>query len=161
MFSEGFFSISFEGLLGLAVTIVSVYFIVKQLRETKLATQMEGLLSVAEQLNEIADLRESLLEVVEQADWHILSNQEAHARVYQSETRKIAYKKTKNFYELVAVLVKGKSLDRNLASKYFGNSVAIWWRRLEKVTLHESDELNYNVAESWEWLALELEKMSG
>ena len=43
MFNEGYLSISFEALLGLTVTIVSVWLVVKQLRKTNLASQMEGL----------------------------------------------------------------------------------------------------------------------
>lgn len=157
MFNEGYLAISFEALLGLIVTVVSVWLVVKQLRETKLASQMEGLLALADQLADVAELRETLVPAITSNDWDQLSDEEAHTRVYGSEAHKIAYKKTKNFYELIGVLVRRKALDRGLASDYFGNSIAIWWERLEKVTRQESKDLGYNVGSHWEWVAREFE----
>ena len=161
MFSNGYFALSFEGLMGLIVTIISVWFVVRQLRESKLASQMEGLLVLVEQLALIADQREGLMEFVADDDWDSLSDEEAHRRVYASEMHKIAYKKTKNFYEVVAVLVKRKSLDKGMAADYFGKSIEIWWERLEKITRHESELLGYDVGEQWKWLAAEIEVYRG
>jgi hypothetical protein len=48
MFADGYFTLRFGEVLGLIVTIVSVYFVVKQLREAKLASQMEGMLGLSE-----------------------------------------------------------------------------------------------------------------
>lgn len=157
MFNNSYFTLSFEGLLGLVVTIISVWVVVRQLREAKLASQMEGLLMLVEQLGSLADQRETLLEIVGTKDWDSLDDEEAHGRVYASETHKLAYKKTKNFYELVAVLVKRRSLDKGMAADYFGNSIGIWWQRLEKITQHESEVLGYDVGALWKWLAREIE----
>jgi hypothetical protein len=46
MFADGYFFISFEAVMGFAITLVSVWFVVKQLNETRLASQMEGLLTL-------------------------------------------------------------------------------------------------------------------
>jgi hypothetical protein len=156
MLDSKYIALSFEGLIGLVVTIISVWLVVRQLREAKLASQMEGLLLLVEQLAVLADQRESLMEFVSHQDWASLTDEEAHARVYASEEHKIAYKKTKNFYEVVAVLVKRKALDKGMAADYFGKSVGIWHQRLLKITQHESKMLGYDVGAQWEWLGKEL-----
>ena len=157
MFNNDYFTLSFEGLMGLVVTIVSVWLVVRQLREAKLASQMEGLLLLVEQLAIVAEEREALVALVQAKNWTELSDEEAHKRVYRSKKHALAYKKTKNYYEVVAVLVKRKALDKGMAADYFGKSIGIWWQRLEKITRYESQLLGYDVGEQWLWLATELD----
>ena len=77
MFADGYFSISFEAVLGFAITLVSVWFVVRQLNETRLASQMEGMISLA--IFEAGKRREGkeVLELTESEDWKKLSGEEA------------------------------------------------------------------------------------
>ena len=54
MVSDGYFSISFEGILGFLVTLVSVGLIIKQLSEARLASQMEGYLTLMGRFGDIS-----------------------------------------------------------------------------------------------------------
>ena len=68
MFTDGYFSISFPEVLGLIVTVLGIWFVVQQLREAKLANQMEGLISLIEIEEESSQQTREIRDLVEQDD---------------------------------------------------------------------------------------------
>lgn len=157
MFAEGYFSLSFAEVIGFVITIVSVWLVVRQLNETRLASQMEGLLALTE-----IDISGSsaLLELINLDDWNSLSEKDAYTRVYESETFRDDWIKTLTFFELLGVLVRRKVLDKGLAYDQYGKLVFIWWERLEKVVRQRRIEDKWEeLGEHWEWLAFKFEKL--
>jgi hypothetical protein len=161
MFADGFLSITLEGILGLLVTAVGIWLVVQQLREAKLASQMEGMLALVGKLDDIAEQRDTLLNLGSLDEWLSLSDEEAYDKVHAKESYRVAYTRTKIFYELLGVLVYKKTLDKGLAVEFFGNTVTLWWKRLSKVMRQQDLKQNtQEMGRNWQRLALEIEKMS-
>ena len=156
MFNNDFLSISLVEIIGLLVTIIGIWLVVKQLNETRLASQMEGLLELTNLDLSNSDGLLALKELSSQEDWNTLSDEEAFARVHNSKTSKKAWMETMTFFELLGVLGKRKALDKGLANDQFGRVVSIWWNRFEKVARQHRSNGNWDgYAENWEWLANE------
>ena len=82
MFNNDFLSISLVEIIGLLVTIIGIWLVVKQLNETRLASQMEGLLELTNLDLSNSDGLLALKELSSQEDWNTLSDEEAFARVH-------------------------------------------------------------------------------
>lgn len=160
MFADGYFSFSFPEIVGTIVTITGIWLVVKQLNETRLASQMEGMLALVAKLDDIAEQRDTLLDLGSLDEWISLSDEEAYAKVYAQESYRVAYVRTKIFYELLGVLVYKKTLDKGLAYEFFGNTVMLWWKRLSKVMRQQDVRQDTKeMGRNWERLAIEFEKM--
>ena len=72
MFAEDFIANHLFEILGLVVTISGIWLVVQQLRETKLATQMEGVLSLSDRFIEITPEVSLIDRVTSAADWSTL-----------------------------------------------------------------------------------------
>ena len=159
MFADGYFSISFEAVLGFAITLVSVWFVVRQLNETRLASQMEGMISLAN--FEASKRREAkeFLRFTESEDWKKLTAEEAFSLVKENEEYWDGAYSLSEAYELIGNLVKSKALDINIAYQHFGWILPLTYRQLEKVTVEARKEFGPKLQENWEWLTIEFEKM--
>ena len=159
MFADGYFSISFPELVGTIVTIVGIWLVVKQLNETRLASQMEGMLALGERVVAIREHRNILFELVNLDEWNSLSAKEAHTRIYESKLHLDAYSSAMTLFELLGILVRRKALDKGLAYDFYGRVTFVWWNRLAKITQQRRIEENREeIGEHWEWLAKEFEK---
>jgi hypothetical protein len=160
MFAEDFLSISLAELLGLLVTIGGVWFVVQQLREAKLASQMEGLMELIEQWTASAEMRKPLSDLSNSIEWNEMSDKEAYNRINESQRLKTGWDFMMNWYELIGVLVRKKALNREIVYELIGPFVAYRWKKYEKVIRHYGVERDWHPIHNWEWLAIEFEKMS-
>ena len=80
MFADGFLSITLEGMLGLLVTALGIWFVVQQLREGKLAAQMDGVLSLTDRYMDMTDDIILVDELALDKDWAQLSGRKAYSR---------------------------------------------------------------------------------
>ena len=156
MFADGFLSITLEGMLGLLVTAVGIWFVVQQLREAKLAAQMEGVLSLTDRFIEMTDDINLVDALALDKDWAQLSGGEAYSRFNSNKGLETAITKVVKFYELVSVLVQTGALDKALAYKLYGELVTRRWNLVRTVISEVREEMAMKgVAEEWEWLAME------
>jgi hypothetical protein len=161
MFAGGYFSLSFAEVVGLLVTIVSVYFVVKQLREAKLASQMEGVIAI--QLMERKHIKSAkqLNELLETDEWQDLDGEEAHSMIKNTDAYWDGYLEYAATYGLLSGLVRAKAIDIHLAYEQWGFYVPSRWRTLEKFTYILREKLgNSTINDNWEWLASEFEKLN-
>ena len=56
MFGEGYFSISFEILVVSAIALFSAWLVVRQLNETRLASQIEGIITLSLRWSEVESI---------------------------------------------------------------------------------------------------------
>jgi hypothetical protein len=162
MFGEGYYSFTFPELVGTIVTIVGIWLIVKQLREAKLASQMEGLLTLGEMDAGNGDSWNTALDLINRQDWIELEPQQAHDLFHETDAQAKALDKITIFFELISVLVRRKALDSKMAYDMYGNAVTRWWERMSKVIRHHRIYLNdKSYGRNWERLALEFEKVDG
>jgi hypothetical protein len=159
MITFGSLSISLAEVLGLIVTIVGVWFVVKQLNETRLASQMEGLIALMEietnMEGEVSELREFTLK----EEWDEVSDNEAFSLVMKNDNYRRGYLKYIKLYELIGVLVRTKALDERFAFEQFGQFLPMMWRRLERIVKGERQEEGLElIGEHWEWLTKRMEK---
>lgn len=64
-------------------------------------------------------------------------------------------------YQLAGVFIKRGGLSPGIVYDQFGPRVVFWWAKFEKVVQFMRKVENDNdIAHSWEWLALRMEKMS-
>jgi hypothetical protein len=159
MFADGFLSITLEGMLGLLVTAVGIWFVVQQLREAKLAAQMDGVLSLTDRFMDMTDDISLVDELALDKDWAQLSGRKAYSRYNSNKVLKSAIINLSKFYELVAVLVQSGALDISFAEKLYGELVARRWHLVRNVVYAIREEFaNSFISSEWEWLALEFEK---
>jgi hypothetical protein len=159
MFADGFLSITLEGMLGLLVTGVGIWLVVQQLREAKLAAQMEGVLSLTDRFIGISDDISLIDDLELDEDWAQLSGSAAYSRFNTNDGLRAAISKTIKFYELVSVLVQTGALDKKLAYKLYGNLVARRWNLVRKVVYAMREKFaNSTISAEWEWLAMEFEE---
>ena len=161
MFSDGYFSISFAELIGFAVTVIGLWYVVKQLRETRMATQIQSVLAITELRHASMQEVSKLNSLVLNPEWNQLSDEEAHAKIVDSELYYAAWLKAHTYFEMVGVLVKRKSLSKDLAYDLIGSGANFWWKRLGNVERQRRIVLNEpSIGENWEWLATEFENYS-
>ena len=116
----GYFTMSFEGLVGLVVTVISVALIVKQLQQAHLASQMDGFLELTARFTELAPAIEFVDELGRSADWATKTNSESYEFLTSNKERRQYYRKIAIFYEGMAALVRRGALDQTLAYNTFG-----------------------------------------
>ena len=161
MFADGYFSLSFAEVLGLLVTIVSVYFVVKQLREAKLASQMESVIALVEMGRKHMSSVKPLNELINSGEWQDLDGEEAHSVIMKTDAYWDGYLEYVSTYELLGGLVKTKAIDIRLANETWGIYVPSRWRALEKFTfMLREKEGDPTINDNWEWLASEFEKLN-
>lgn len=161
MIHVGSLLISLAEVLGLLVTIVGIWLVVMQLRETKLASQMEGLLTLGQMDSGNSTNWNRALELINGQDWKAMKASEAHELFHETDSISKAFDEITVFFELMSVLVRRKALDKRMAYDMYGNAVPRWWKRLEKVIEHHRVETNDDsIGKNWEWLADEFEKRS-
>jgi hypothetical protein len=162
MFSNGYFSIGFAELIGFGITIVSVWLIVRQLIDARLASQMEGMLALGTQSSSFDEHRKLLSDLIETEKWKGFSDEEAYEFIFAKEKYREAYLALIAFFERLAILVRRRALDKGIAYDFYGRVVVLWWKALEKVTRYRRKEEQLDgIAEHWEWLAMEFEDFSG
>jgi len=160
MFAEGFLSISLEGLIGLIVTVVGIWLVVQQLRETKLASQMDGLITPSEMHKNIREEVKPLQDFADSEEFKKLDGKEAFTMIESNEKYWIGLVRMSYMFTLIGNLVYTKSLDIRLADRSFGYVIPLNWRRLEKVIKwHRIEIENENVNVWWEWLTNEFGKV--
>jgi hypothetical protein len=156
--SEVWFSSPAE-LLGLLVTIAGIWFVVQQLREAKLASQMEGLLQLQSQYREIGNKADELRALIYSPNWRSLSPKEAYLAIETNPKAHQSYDDISNFYENLGSLVKIKALDMDLVFMTLGPPSAGLFRFLKKAVQAQRIRDEYpDLLAHWEWLALEFEK---
>jgi len=132
MFTDDFLSISLAEVLGLLVTLLGIWLVVRQLNEAKLASQMEGLLTLGNQFTELQEKR-TIMRNSERKDWNSLSPEEAYTRVWDDPELKSAYIEIGNHFDLVGTLVSANALSYDMAAKMYKSVVPPIYERLEKV----------------------------
>lgn len=158
MLNGGFLTITIGEVLGLIVTIVGIWLVVRQLNETRLASQMEGMISLSamsiDMENDVKALREfTLLE-----EWEKLDDVEAYELIRGTDEFYQGYLKQATVYGLTGGLVREGALDIRVAAVQFGYFVPAMWRQFEKYTKMLRKEFGPHINENWEWLAMEFEK---
>jgi hypothetical protein len=161
MFADGY-AISFEAFVGFVITVLGLWFVVQQLREAKLASQMEGLLMISDRSTSFLTKQwPTLRKLVEKDDWAEISDEEAYSLVFDHKGRYEAFRTMGGINELLGTLVKRKALDKAIVHDYFGNASSVQWNYFENVIRHRRKMVGFEeVAVNWEWLAQQFEKYS-
>ena len=152
--SEDFLSITLSDVLGLVVTLFGIWLVVRQLREAKVASQMEGILALGDRFDGIVGHNVRLFELAHSQRWKDADNETAFEIIYESKENQDAFFKVASFYEPVAVPIRRKVLDEQLAFDGWGDMVGIRWQWMEKFVLAQRDKTgNEGYWQHWEWLA--------
>lgn len=163
MFAENFLSISLAEVLGLLVTMVGIWLVVKQLNETRLASQMEGLMTLMGQYQDLNKERTNLVNMALERKWNKLTPEEAFSTIFNDKNLLASYIKIGNLYDMIGSLIRFKAFDKVLGMRNFGPLILREFRAYEKVI--EVDRQRGPggpmVFEDWEWLAKEVEKKDG
>ena len=161
MFADGFLSITLEGMLGLLVTVVGIWFVVQQLREARLASQMEGYLMLMGRFGELSAAIEFIDDLGVSQEWNNFSNTEAYNYLIENELYREFYKKIGIFSEGVSALLRRGVLDEKLAFETFGRMGVKRFHTFKKA-IDENRMLlgEPTLNDNWEWLAIEFEDMS-
>jgi hypothetical protein len=161
MFNIAGFAISLAEVIGLIVTIVGIWLVVRQLREAKLDSQMGGMMDLRQMISDNTEFEQLLSELIAEDDWESLNAEEAHSHIFDSDEHTEAWNELTSFFELYSLLVRKKALDEGMAYAYNGKFVSLWWKRLEKIARQQRIELKWDdLLENWEWLAARFEKKS-
>ena len=115
MFPEGFFSIGFAELIGFAITSVSVWLIVRQLTDARLASQMEGMLALGDHDIELSLPRKLIESIITSDTWKGFDGKQAYEHIYGNENTLEAYYDVLSFFERLGILVRRKALDKGIA----------------------------------------------
>ncbi len=158
--SDFFTSITFPDILGLIVTLLGIWLVVRQLREGKLASQMEGVLMLQDHWERIIEDRSLLWEMTLQDDeWDSCSPKVAYRKIFGDKTITDSFMRVANFFDNLGMLVRGHALDMDFAYRGYGNVLSILYDKLEKViALDRKVQNNPQIFVSWEWLRREFEK---
>ena len=160
MFADGL-TITFEGFLGLIVTVVGVWFVVQQLREAKLASQMESLLALSNQMTDLHAERIAIMEIANSKEWNEGGPDEVYAMVFDDKEIMDSYIKIGNLFDLIGTLVSSRALGMEMTNKLYGHLAPTMYRTLEKlINIDRHKENEPNIYDNWEWLTIELEKMN-
>lgn len=159
MFGEGFWALTLEGLVGLLITAIGIWLVVKQLTETKLATQMEGLMVLGQLDVENAAHWAALINMSDNNEWDMLSPDAKYKRLYSSLHLAEAFDAAYTFFELMGSVVYTKALSMTMVQRMYGWSVNSWWERLGQVVIHRRKVIgNQELGANWEWLAREFQE---
>lgn len=162
MFSENFISITLADVLGLLVTSIGIWLVVRQLTESKLASQMEGMLTLGDRFDGLLEHIILIFELTQSERWQQADSDEAYKIIYETKKNREAFFKIGSFYELLAVLVRRKVLDEQLPYDTYGDLVAKRWHSIEKaISAHRVAQGTDGYWEQWEWLALRFENYEG
>ena len=154
MIPENYFFLSFPDLLAIFVTIASVALIIRQLKEARLASQLEGFLELANQFSNIALPIEFVDSLSLSTEWQQLSGEEAYEFLIENEKNRVYFKKVGIFYEMTGALLKRGMLDYKIAMDTCGEIGASRWRTLEKaIYFHRKVQGEDSLYTQWEWLA--------
>ena len=160
MFADGYFAISFEGLVGIVVTIVGLWFVVKQLRETRLASQMEGIMQLGDRFMNIVPQIQILHNLTSSTEWEVMQNNNAHDLLFDGGENQEALQSIGVFYENLGMLVRTQSLDQNVAYQLFGDLTQKRWKSVRKAMVWYRKQIDSaTLGEHWEWLSNEFDKM--
>jgi len=153
-FSDSFFVLSFSDLIGFLVTIISVILIIKQLADSRLATQMEGFLTISDRFAEITQAIDFVDKLSLSKEWEDFNGEEAYQHLIENKDRKENFMQVGAFYEVVSALLHRRALDRALAANTFGHFGAIRWLTLEKAIVYQRDLFGEKALyDQWEWMA--------
>jgi hypothetical protein len=154
MSSGNYFSLSFPELIGLIVTILSVTLVIKQLNDTRLATQLAGFLAISDQFVSIAAEIEFIDSLRVSDGWNDLDGQSAYQYLNGDDKRRETYKKVAAFYEVMAALFRRGALDKKLAVDTFGGLARKRWLTLQKAVIaHRKIIDEETLYDQWEWMA--------
>jgi hypothetical protein len=160
MISDGFFTVSFEAIIGFIITIAGIWLVVKQLNETRLATQTEGLIGLIEIEEGMVGKIEALEEYIDTEEWQALSDKEAYTRISENKEYLEGYSKVGRLYELIGVLVRNNALDLHMVAGHYGRVIPNHFRLLEKYIRERRQMIDImSLAENWEWLTIEIERL--
>lgn len=158
MFASEIWFTSPADLLGLLVTVVGIWFVVKQLNETRLASQMEGLLQLQMIYKEVYLDKNIMYEFMDKHKWSTLSDSEAYKLAAKTKSIDESWANILNFYDTLGLLVKSKALDYGIARDSYAGAVVKWWGFLGPVIEQDREDTGeIFLAENWEWLAKEFE----
>jgi hypothetical protein len=161
MFSDGYISFSFPEIVGTIVTIVGIWLVVKQLNETRLASQAETLISLVEKEGKLLGEYQYLIEYTNSDKYQKVNQVEANKLLDQDTELNTNYIRCSQLHELIGTLVKTGALDKSLAFEGFGYVLPMMFRRLEKFAKGNREAYGTpQLMENWEWLTIEFEKMS-
>jgi hypothetical protein len=154
MLDENFFVLTFSEILSMIVTIASVGLIVKQLNESRLASQMEGFLELGAQFGEIAPAIEFIDALTLSSEWNSMSAEESYRHIFDNEVNRNFFKKVGVFYEILGALLQRGVLDNKLAMDTFGAIGSNRWQTVKKVAkIQRSLMKEQSLYEHWEWFA--------
>ena len=158
MFAEDFFSMSLEGLIGFLITLISVYLIVRQLQESRLASQMEGYLEIIGRVSDISESIDFIDDLGISKQWEEFKAVEAFEYLVKNEKYRNHYRKLGVLYEGVAALLHRGILDERLAFETFGAMSVKRYQTLKKaIEAHRASLDEPTLYENWEWMAKEFE----
>lgn len=158
-----FFEISLSELIGFAITLVGIWLVVRQLREAKLGSQMEGILMLQDHWERIIEDRSLLWEMTIQSNtWDLLSAKEAYRTVFKNKEVTGSFMRVANFFDGIGMLVVAKALDKKLAYRGYCLVLSPLFDKFEKVILLDRKvQKNPRIFENWEWMRNEFRKMDG
>ena len=159
MFADGFLADNLFEIMSLLLTAAGIWFIVQQLREAKLASQMEGMISLTDSYKKLSEEFAYLEPLFADEKWISLSLDEKYSRVLKETEIFGNMSNVLDHYELVGLLVKSKALDKHIAYRFYGSS-DVDWKNYEKIVQTHRDAIQRpQIGIYWEWLEREFEKI--
>ena len=159
MFAENFLEVGLVDIIGFSITLLGIWLVVRQLNEARLASQMEGLITLSEMEARVERLAVEVRNYTGSEGWRQLNEIEAFSNIWDREDYKEGFVNNSRLYELISVLVRTKALDEEIAYKQFGYFLPQMWRQFEKPSRGAREKLgNKNINEHWEWLAHKFEQ---
>jgi hypothetical protein len=154
MFGGEYFSFSFPELVGTVVTIVGIWLVVRQLKETRQASQMESFLLLNQAYSDVNKNAIALKDLVGSNPWKDLSDEKAFVAIKGKTITYEGYNDIFGFFDLMGMLVRRNVLDEGMARETWGKLVSIWWGRVERMVRYERVDRNWpELGQNWEWLA--------
>jgi len=159
--NDFFSSLTIADILGFAVTILGIWLVVRQLKEAKLASQMEGVLMLQDHWEHIISDRTLLWEMTLQDDeWDACSPKIAYKKVFKDKAATESFMRVANFFDNLGMLVHGKALDKYFAYRGYGTILTVFYDKLEKViALDRKVQNNPKIFRNWEWMRKEFKRM--
>lgn len=154
MLAESYFYLSFSEITGILIAVISVALVVKQLNDTRLATQMAGFLSMSDQFSNIVPAIEFIDSLSSSEEWKSLDGPAAFQYLIGDTQRRAYYKSVAAFYETMAALLRRGSLDKKLVVDTYGDLVVKRWLIVQKAAFEHRVAMGVNsLYEQWEWMA--------
>ena len=105
-------------ILLLIVTGGGAALIVKQLREARLASQMEGLMELNQQHQEIDEAMFVIRKIIKPQEWASISPEEQIKRLTADDPMIKTWRKIGSFHEMLGLLVRSNSFDIEIAYRF-------------------------------------------